>query len=86
LHEACGRAAAAAGVQELVVIGGAAAESLAIGAERAGLDRTHVHRFPDSLSAADAIPLLIRPGDLVLVKGSRGTRTDVVADRLKEVA
>jgi UDP-N-acetylmuramoyl-tripeptide--D-alanyl-D-alanine ligase len=86
LHEACGRAAAAAGVQELVVIGGAAAESLAMGAERAGLDRTHVHRFSDSLSAADAIPLLIRPGDLVLVKGSRGTRTDVVADRLKEVA
>jgi len=25
----------------------------------------------------------VRPGDLVLVKGSRGIRTDVVADRIK---
>jgi UDP-N-acetylmuramyl pentapeptide synthase len=25
----------------------------------------------------------VRPGDLVLVKGSRGIRTDVVVERLK---
>ena len=38
LHEACGRAAAAAGVDELVVVGGGAAEALAAGAVSAGLD------------------------------------------------
>jgi UDP-N-acetylmuramyl pentapeptide synthase len=32
--------------------------------------------------AADAVLAAIQPGDLVLVKGSRGTRTDIVADRL----
>lgn len=86
LHEECGRAAAAAGVQELVVIGGTAADALAAGAAAAGLEPAHIHRFAESRSAADAIAGLVRPGDLILVKGSRGTRTDVVADRLKEVA
>jgi UDP-N-acetylmuramoyl-tripeptide--D-alanyl-D-alanine ligase len=86
LHEACGRAAAAAGVSELVVIGGDAAGGLADGAIDEGLARTHVHRFADSGAAADHIHELVAPGDLVLVKGSRGTRTDLVADRLLGVA
>ena len=86
LHEECGRAAAMAGVRELIAVGGAGADSLAAGAAAAGLDSRHIHRFADSRSAADAVAGLIRPGDLILVKGSRGTRTDIVADRLKEVA
>jgi UDP-N-acetylmuramyl pentapeptide synthase len=36
-----------------------------------------------SAAAADIAQQKIRPGDLVLVKGSRGIRTDVVVDRLK---
>jgi UDP-N-acetylmuramoyl-tripeptide--D-alanyl-D-alanine ligase len=86
LHEACGRAAAAAGVDALVVIGGSAASGLAHGAAAAGLDAARIHRFDTSAEAADAMPALIGPGDLVLVKGSRGTRTDLVVDRLKAVA
>jgi UDP-N-acetylmuramoyl-tripeptide--D-alanyl-D-alanine ligase len=83
LHEACGRAAAAAGVDALVVIGGASAAGLVDGAAAAGLDRARIHRFETSESAADTVATLVGPGDLVLVKGSRGTRTDIVADRLK---
>jgi UDP-N-acetylmuramoyl-tripeptide--D-alanyl-D-alanine ligase len=83
LHEACGRAAVATAVDELVVIGGPAAGGLADGAIAAGLPRAHVHRFADSAEAAPAVATLVRAGDLVLVKGSRGTRTDLVADRLK---
>jgi UDP-N-acetylmuramoyl-tripeptide--D-alanyl-D-alanine ligase len=86
LHEACGRAAARAGVHELVVIGGEAAESLAEGAAAEGLARRHIQRFRDSAAAAPAVARLVAAGDLVLVKGSRGTRTDIVADRLLEVA
>ena len=38
----------------------------------------------DSADAADVARARGRaPGDLVLVKGSRGIRTDVVVDRLK---
>jgi UDP-N-acetylmuramyl pentapeptide synthase len=33
--------------------------------------------------AADLVAERARPGDLVLVKGSRGIGTDVVVDRLK---
>jgi UDP-N-acetylmuramoyl-tripeptide--D-alanyl-D-alanine ligase len=86
LHRACGRAAADAGVDVLVAIGGDDADALAAGAREGGLAGNRIHRFTDSHQAADAIAALIAPGDLVLVKGSRGTRTDLVVDRLKEVA
>ena len=39
--------------------------------------------FTTSDQAAAAVTGLVRAGDLVLVKGSRGIRTDVVVDRLK---
>jgi len=83
LHVACGRAAALAGVDELVVVGGPAADGLAKGARAAGLVADRIHRFADSAAAAERAPSLVGAGDLVLVKGSRGTRMDVVADRLK---
>jgi UDP-N-acetylmuramoyl-tripeptide--D-alanyl-D-alanine ligase len=85
-HEACGHAAARAGVDVLVVIGGAPADGLVEGAAAGGLPRARMHRFPDAALAADEVAALIRPGDLVLVKGSRGTHTDLVADRLGTAA
>jgi UDP-N-acetylmuramoyl-tripeptide--D-alanyl-D-alanine ligase len=83
LHGACGRAAAAAGVDALVVVGGPDADGLAAGAAAAGLEAARISRFDTSDAAAPAVAALLRPGDLVLVKGSRGTRMDIVADRLK---
>ncbi len=82
LHADCGRAAARAGVDELVVIGGPAADGLVDGAVQGGIARARVHRFADSAEAADAVTRVVRAGDLVLVKGSRGTRMDLIADRL----
>ena len=38
--------------------------------------------FETSDAAAPVVAAAMRPGDLVLVKGSRGTRTDLVADRI----
>ena len=81
LHEQCGRAAAAAGVAELVAVGGAPAEALAAAAGRAGLgDRAR--RVATSEEAAPLVAGMLRPGDLVLVKGSRGIRTDVIVERI----
>jgi UDP-N-acetylmuramyl pentapeptide synthase len=44
-----------------------------------------VQWVPSSDRAADVTAALLREGDLVLVKGSRGTRVDVIADRVAAV-
>ena len=86
LHRQVGTAAAAAGVETLVVIGGPDADGLAEGALSAGMAAAEIHRFADSRAAASFVSTIVRPGDLVLVKGSRGVRTDIVADTLMEVS
>ena len=67
----------------LVAVGGAHAGALAGAAIAAGLARDRVRHFAASDEAASAIVEMVRPGDLILVKGSRGVRTDRVVERLK---
>jgi len=83
LHRQCGRAAAAAGLDALVTIGGDPARALGEAAVAAGLSASAVAHCADSLEAGDLVAQLVRPGDVVLVKGSRGVRTDRVVERLK---
>jgi UDP-N-acetylmuramoyl-tripeptide--D-alanyl-D-alanine ligase len=83
LHEDVGRAVAAARIDQLLTIGGAAARALADSAERAGMT-ARVRHYPTSDEAADAAVATIADEDLVLVKGSRGVRTDRVVERLKD--
>jgi UDP-N-acetylmuramoyl-tripeptide--D-alanyl-D-alanine ligase len=84
LHEECGEAAAAAGLARLVAVGGDAARALADAAVRAGLSSSAVTWTASSSAAADTIVPWLADGDLVLVKGSRGIRTDIVVDRITE--
>ena len=84
LHEDCGRRAAAAGLRLLFAVGGAPARALADAAVASGMSPASVTWFEKSEQAAPAIAAAVRAGDLVLVKGSRGTRTDLVADRIAE--
>ena len=83
LHRAAGEEAADAGLSVLVAVGGPNAKALADGALAAGMPPRSVHYVGDSRQAADLAVRLVRSGDLVLVKGSRGVRTEVVVDRLK---
>lgn len=83
LHATVGRAAAAAKVDVLLVVGGAPAAALAEAAVAAGLSKDAVQYFATSAEAAAAAVATTKAGDLVLVKGSRGVRTDLVVDRLK---
>ena len=83
LHEACGRSAAAAGLAMLVTVGGAAARAMGAAAVSAGMPAASVAHAATSAEAADLVVPGLRAGDVVLVKGSRGVRTDIVADRVR---
>jgi UDP-N-acetylmuramoyl-tripeptide--D-alanyl-D-alanine ligase len=83
LHQECGAAAAAVGLDLLITVGGAPARALADAAIAAGMPATAVVATTSSAAAATVAVERTRPGDLVLVKGSRGIGTDAVVDRLK---
>lgn len=83
LHQQCGRTVVSAGFDLLCVVGGAPVQALADAAIEAGLPATSVYRCATSDEAADQISGVVRAGDVVLVKGSRGTRTDRIVDRLR---
>ena len=83
LHQECGRAAAAAGLDFLIAVGGDAARELSAAAVAAGLPSAHATHVPTKREALDLAVQRVRPGDLVLVKGSRGIGLDAVVERLK---
>ena len=83
LHEECGALAAAVGLDLLIAVGGPPARALAGAAVRSGMAEASVAYVVTSAEAAELAAGRTRPGDLVLVKGSRGIGTDVVVDRLK---
>lgn len=73
LHAEVGEAAARLGV-EVVVAVGPRSRSTAEAARGNGVESVHV--VSDAEEAARLLPTLIRPGDVVLVKGSRGMRME----------
>ena len=83
LHRSCGRAAAEAGLDHLVTIGGDPVRALSDAAVVCGLSETAVTHVSDSQAAADLLMRLILPGDMVLVKGSRGIKTERIVERLR---
>ena len=85
LHRECGRVAASSRLAKLFTIGGNAARALGEAAVDAGMPRAAVTHFDNSTDGAPAIAGQLTSGDVVLVKGSRGTRTDLVVERLTAV-
>jgi UDP-N-acetylmuramoyl-tripeptide--D-alanyl-D-alanine ligase len=77
LHREVGRAAAAA-ANVVVAVGGQSAAVLARAAE--GVE---THYVATATEALDLLRGLLRPGDVVLVKGSRGIGLDLVVDGLR---
>ena len=83
LHREAGQEIAAAGVDVLWGVRGLASELVA-GARAGGMSEQATRFFATTDEAARALPGEIRPGDLVLVKGSRSVRTDLIVAALRE--
>jgi UDP-N-acetylmuramoyl-tripeptide--D-alanyl-D-alanine ligase len=79
-HRATGEAAAAL-VDRLVVVGEGAA-AIGGGAIDAGMDPSAVSTVADRAAALELLRDLLEPGDVVLVKASRGIALDLLVDDL----
>lgn len=51
---------------------------------RAGMGKSQVKSYENSEEAAPEVGTLLRNGDLVLIKGSRGMKMEIIVKRLKE--
>jgi len=76
-HREVGEAAAALKVDQLIAIGDTAA-TIAEAARNAGLKNARTVSSPKA--AADALVEEVSPGDLILIKGSRSARTELVLE------
>ena len=83
LHHEIGREAARAGVDALVLVG-TYARAAASGALEGGLSASQLVHFDTTEEAARLTPGLVRDGDVVLVKGSRGMALERVVGALRE--
>lgn len=82
LHREVGREAAQIGAQVLVAVGEMAEEVL----RGAQMERhpPQCLAFRDSRAAAEQVPALLQPGDVVLVKGSRALQMEQVVQAITE--
>ena len=81
MHRDCGQTLAESGVEKLIGVRGLA-QSLVTGAQSAGMNDAVFAETPEA--AAELLLKDCRTGDLVLVKGSRGVRTEKIVQRLKQ--
>ncbi len=79
-HRMTGEGAASLGVELLVAVG-PLAEHLLAGYRRKAPAGAGVH-VPNPTDAAEEVARIVRPGDVVLVKASRGLRLERVVERL----
>ena len=82
-HEEAGRHAAQCNVDLLVTVG-EGANMMIQGAKQGGLSCQNMAHFRGSDEAAEFLSTEVRPGDFLLVKGSRGVRMERIVQTIKE--
>jgi UDP-N-acetylmuramoyl-tripeptide--D-alanyl-D-alanine ligase len=82
-HYGVGAFAAVAGVDIIIAVGNFSA-SVKRGAEASGMDEGNVFAFSEKEEAAALIDRILKPGDVILVKGSRVMRMEYFVDLLRE--
>jgi UDP-N-acetylmuramoyl-tripeptide--D-alanyl-D-alanine ligase len=83
LHRQAGERIAELGINLLIGVRGLAIEMVEA-ARRAGMSKETTVFCDTPEEAAAALVREARPGDLILVKGSRGVKTDMIVERLKK--
>jgi UDP-N-acetylmuramoyl-tripeptide--D-alanyl-D-alanine ligase len=81
-HREVGREAALAGIQYLITMG-SLAEQIAQGALSAGMDETRVMHCQGPEDVGQAIIKVARPGDDILIKGSRKMKMERILEFIK---
>jgi UDP-N-acetylmuramoyl-tripeptide--D-alanyl-D-alanine ligase len=76
-----GRAVVTSGIDILVTCG-SLARTIASSAREAGMDERHIYEFDASPEAGRFLQEIIKTGDLILVKGSQGSRTEKIVKEL----
>ncbi len=82
LHHECGMRAAASGIDIVVGVQGAASD-ISRGAVAAGMSNNQVLFFTEIDPAIDYLYRKVQPGDLVLIKGSRGVHLEKMVQALR---
>jgi len=82
LHANCGKEAVKAGV-DLIVGVGPQAEALVEGARQAGARPERLTLVRDAVEAGDFLTGVVKDGDLVLLKASRGVKLEQAIDTLR---
>jgi len=83
LHREAGRQAGAKKIDWVLGVQGQA-NKLASGAAEAGVRAARVRFFANSAEAATFLCEMLQPGDLLLVKGSRGVKMERIVEALRE--
>lgn len=81
-HASVGRMAAKIRPDMLVLVGGDVMGKMAAGAIGMGFNTDNLHRFTTAEQAAALLPVVVQPGDVVLVKGSRSVALERVVEAL----
>ncbi len=82
LHRDCGAWAARHAIDLVIGVQGSAAE-IVRGARERGIGEDRARFFPEAQAAASFVVEAVRPGDLLLIKGSRGVRLEKVVQALR---
>lgn len=69
---------------DMLITVGSLSRHMAEGAREAGMDDARIVSFENAGEAAARMRFLVEPGDLVLVKGSRGIKTDTIVKTLRK--
>ena len=82
-HYDLGVYAASIGIDIIASIGNFS-QAVKRGAEAAGIDSSKLYAFPDNETAAPKLEKLLKPGDVVLIKGSRSMKLESIVEYIRE--